>query len=373
MADSSEVVIVGGGAAGCATAYYLAKAGVRPTIVEREGVAAMASGFAAGGLNPLQGAGIPGPLAPLAIESFRLHQDIWADLIEGSGVDFGPKLISVVRVAFEDDELDELTETHRIFESAGDGFEARWLDSAQLREMEPRIAPDSVRALEVQGNASLSSYKFTLALAKAAEKLGTVIRSGEVIGVKTTDNRVTSVVFRNGEIECDSVVFATGSWSDQVESWLGARVPVEPLKGEILRMRPPADSPLDRDFQGVSVSLYNREDGQVWIGSTEERKGFDAEPSTSARDRLMAGAIRLMPTMAGAELVLHTACIRPVTPDWLPIIGRAPGWDNAYLATGAGKKGILISPGMGKAVADMISTGATELPVEAFAPDRFSK
>ena len=87
----------------------------------------------------------------------------------------------------------------------------------------------------------------------------------------------------------------------------------------------------------------------------------------------MAGALRLMPAMADAKLVLHTACLRPVTPDWLPIIGRAPGWDNAYLATGAGKKVILLSPGMGKAVADLISTGATELPVGGFAPDRFSE
>ena len=373
MTDTAEVVIVGGGAAGFATAYYLAKAGAKPTVVEREGVAAMASGFSAGGLNPLQGAGIPGPLAPLAIESFRLHQAIWPQLIDASGVAFGPKLISSVRVAFEESELDELTETHRIFESAGDGFRARWLDSDQLREMEPRIASGSVRALEVHGNAVLSSYRYTLALAQAAEKLGAVVRSAEVVGVKRTGDRVSSVVLRNGEIECKSVVFANGPWSGQIESWLGVRVPVEPLKGEILRMKPPVGPPLDRDYQGASFSLYHREYGQVWIGSTEERKGFDAVPSTSARDELMAGALRLMPAMADAELVLHTACLRPVTPDWLPIIGRAPGWDNAYLATGAGKKGILISPGMGKAVADMISTGATDLTVEGFAPDRFSE
>ena len=279
----------------------------------------------------------------------------------------------MVRVAFEESELDDLTETHRIFESAGDGFTARWLDSAQLREMEPRIASDSARALEVHGNAILSSYQYTLALALAAEKLEAVIRSGEVVGVKRTGDRVSSVVLRAGEIECESVVFATGPWSGQVESWLGVRVPVEPLKGEILRMGPPDGPALDRDFQGAGVSLYHREDGQVWIGPTEERKDFDAVPSTSARDRLMAGALRLMPAMADAKLVLHTACLRPVTPDWLPIIGRAPGWDNAYLATGAGKKGILLSPGMGKAVADLISTGATELPVGGFAPDRFSE
>ena len=373
MADSSEVVVVGGGAAGCAVAYYLAKVGIKVTVVEREGVGAMASGFSAGGLNPLQGAGIPGPLAPLAIQSFRMHQAIWAELIEASGVDFGPKVISVVRVAFEEGELDELTETYRIFESAGEGFRAHWLDSAQLRKIEPGIASDSVRALEVHGNAKLSSFWYTLALAQTAEKLGAVFRSGEVVGVKTTGDRVSSVVLRGGQIECESVVFATGPWSGQAEGWLGVRVPVEPLKGEILRMRPPGILPPHRDFQGAGVSLYHREDGQVWIGSTEERKGFDAKPSDSARDRLMAGAVRLMPAMADAELVLHTACLRPVTPDWLPIIGRAPGWDNAYLATGAGKKGILLSPGMGKAVADLISTGATDLPVEGLGPERFSR
>jgi len=78
-----------------------------------------------------------------------------------------------------------------------------------------------------------------------------------------------------------------------------------------------------------------------------------------------------MPAMADAELVLHTACLRPVTSDWLPIIGRAPGWDNAYLATGAGKKGILISTGMGKAVADVIASGSTDVPTGGLEPDRF--
>ena len=177
-----------------------------------------------------------------------------------------------------------------------------------------------------------------MALAQTAERLGAVSRSGEVVGVNTTGDRVRSVMLRDAEIECEHVVFATGPWSGQVEDWLGVRVPVEPLKGEILRMRPPGVLPPGPDVQGAGVSLYSRDD-QVWIGSTEERKGFDTKPSTSARDRLMAGAQRLMPAMADAELVLHTACLRPVTPDWLPIIGRAPGWDNVYLATGAGRKG----------------------------------
>lgn len=373
MTDTSDVVIVGAGAAGCAVAYYLAKAGIKSTIIEREGIAARASGFSAGGLNPLEGTAIPGPLRPLAIESFRMHRAIWPELIEKSGVDFSPGVISAVRVAFDDADVPALVETQEIFESAGDGFYANWLDADQLREIEPRIASDSVRALDTYGNAVLSSYRYTLALVQTAESMGAVVRSGNVVGVKSAEGKVTSVVLEGGEVGCGSVVFATGPWSGEVEEWLGVRVPVEPLKGEILRMRLPDQAQPDRDFQGAGVSINHREDGQVWVGATEERRGFDAEPSIEARDRLMAGALRLMPAMADAELVLHTACLRPVTPDWLPIVGRAPGWENAYLATGAGKKGILFSPGMGKSVADLISAGSTDLPVGAFKPDRFAE
>ena len=72
MTGTNDVVVVGGGAAGCSVAYYLALAGVKSTIVEREGIASQASGFSAGGLNPLQGTGIPGPLASVAMESFLM-------------------------------------------------------------------------------------------------------------------------------------------------------------------------------------------------------------------------------------------------------------------------------------------------------------
>ena len=146
---------------------------------------------------------------------------------------------------------------------------------------------------------------------------------------------------------------------------------MEPYKGEILRMRP-SWSPTDRDFQGAGVSLYRRELDQVWIGATEEKKGFDASPSAAAKRTLMGAALKLMPAMRDADLVLHTACLRPLTPDWLPIVGRAPGSDNAYLATGAGKKGVLLSPGIGKAVADMVVHGRTHIPVDGFEPSRFA-
>ena len=373
MTQIEEVVIIGGGAAGCAVAYYLAKAGVKSTIIERDGVAANASGYSAGGLNPLEGAGIPGPLGPLAIESYRMHREIAPELSDLSGVDFGyeghivrPR--SVRRFGHRRDGK-RLTD---IFEAADDDFSAEWLDSAQLREIEPRISGDAIRALDTRGNAKLSSYRYTLALARSAETMGASVVSGSVTGVKTSGGRVTAAQTDSCDISCDAVVFATGPWSGQVEEWLGVRVPIEPYKGEILRMRLD-DPPLDRDFHSADVDINHREDGQAWIGATEERKGFDRNPSAQARDISLSRAASLMPAIADAELVLHTACLRPLSQDWMPIIGGAPGWENAYLATGAGKKGILISPGMGKAVADLITRGATDIPIDGFGAERFGE
>lgn len=369
--NTSDVVIVGGGAAGCAVAYYLGLAGVPSTIVEREGIAAYASGYSAGGLNPLEGAGIPGRLGPLAMDSFRMHKDIWDDLIERSGIDFHPEIISSIRVAFNGFELDAMRTSQQIFDRADSDFSGEWLDSSQLRELEPRIAEQAFWALDARGNAVLSSERYTQALAGAAETLGSSVVAAEVTGIDTDGERVTSVETSQGSIACGSVVFATGPWSAQVGDWLGVNVPVEPYKGEILRTTLPS-GPVPADLQGGGISLNRRENGQVWIGATEENRGFDLEPSDEARATLMQGAVRLMPAMADAEIVLHTACLRPLSPDWMPIVGGAPGWANAYLATGAGKKGILLSPGLGKAVADLITEGSTGLPVDEFKVDRFN-
>ena len=369
--NSTEVVIVGGGAAGCAVAYFLGIAGVASTIVEREGIGAFASGYSAGGLNPLEGAGIPGSLGPLAITSHRLHQGIWEDLIERTRIDFQPEIISSVRVAFDAFDLDEMRATKQIFDHADSDFSAEWLDSRQLREMEPRIADDAIWALDTRGNAILSSQRYTLALAGAAETLGAWIVNAEATGIRTAGSRVTSVETTAGSIACESVVFAAGPWSGQVGDWLGVSVPIEPNKGEIVRVTLPS-GPLSADFHSRYVDLNHRENGEVWMGATEESQGFDLEPSDQARNTLLKGALRLMPAMADAEVVLHTACLRPLSPDWMPILGHAPGWDNALLATGAGKKGILLSPGIGKSIADLITEGHTDLPISGFQPDRFS-
>ena len=369
MTETTEVAIIGGGAAGCATAYYLAKVGVKAAIIDRKGIASQASGFNAGGLNPLQGAGIPGPLAPLAAESFKMHQDLAKRLHEESGIPYHFKTLAMVHLAFDGSELHDMQETLEIFEKA-DGFSAHWMETDELLKMEPRLNPAAIKGLYTHGNASLTGYDYTLALCKAAEGMGATVIAQEATGLKSSGGRVTGVLLDDGEIDCESVVIATGPWSGGAAEWLGVNIPVRPLKGEIVRVEP-AGGPLEQDFSGAGSSLYMRADGLVWVGATEADEGFDDAPTDAAKKKLLDGATKLMPSLDGARIIKHTACLRPVTADWLPIVGAAPGWDNVYLATGAGKKGILISPGMGKATADLITQGRTDLPVGDFGLERF--
>ena len=368
--STTQAAIIGGGAMGCASAYYLAKAGIRSTIIESEGIGTQASGYNAGGLNPLTGYGLPGPLTDISNVTFGMHADLAQTLEDESGVAYHHKTIAMVTVAFDDSDLPEMRETHDIFEAA-DGFSAHWLDAAELRQMEPRLNPEAQRGMYAYGNATLSGYEFTLALARAAERMGAEIRQGKAVALRTEGSRVTGVVLEDGEIGCDAVLIASGPWSAQAEEWLSIKIPVEPYKGEILRLRIDGDLPA-HDFSGGGTNLHNRADGLLWAGATEERKGFDRQPSEYARRTLMKGATTLMPFLKDAEIAKHTACLRPLTPDWLPIVGAAPGWENAYLATGAGKKGILLSPAIGKATADLITAGKTDIPLDGFHPARFA-
>ena len=123
MPDTTDVAIIGGGAAGCAVAYYLAQSGVRSTIIEREGIGNQASGNAAGGLNPLTGIGIPGPLAAFGWECFKLHADLYQSLMDQSGIDYQHRTVAKIDLAMEESEIDGLKETAERMD-ADEGFEA---------------------------------------------------------------------------------------------------------------------------------------------------------------------------------------------------------------------------------------------------------
>ena len=363
-----RIAIVGGGITGAFAAYFIARLGALPTIIERDRIGGQASGHNAGGLNPLHGAGIPGPLAELALESLRLHLDGWDEIRRLTNADFGGRRVPRILVAMDQAEsaaLDEREELH----NATPGFSARWLSASELRRVAPQLASQVVGGLWTEGNVRVDPGPYTRAVARAAVRLGASTVRAQARELTARDGRATGVVLDSGTVECDGVVIASGPWGAEPARWLGFPLPVSPLKGELLLVEPVAGA-LPAEITWRQFGAYQAGHRRLWLGGTEERVGFDAAPSRSARERILSGIQALMPRLGPVRLVQHVAGLRPDTPDSLPILGIPGGWENVCLATGAGRKGMLLSAGLGRAAAELLVEGGTPLPIGDCHPDR---
>ena len=367
----SDLVVIGGGVAGCSTALFLAQEGVKVTILERESVGSQASGFAFGGLNPLDGTGIPDPLLDFSVYCYRRHRRLASELQGLSGVDTHFYERDRLSLAFDDEDAARVTQ-HLARQQQVEGFAVRWIDGDEVSRMEPDVGQGCIGALLVQGSGAVEGYRHTLAMAQAAERLGVEVRHGQVTGVTRRPGGV-SVALAGGVLEADAAVLATGPWCGEAADWVGVPIPVSPLKGQILRLQLEGSQRLHTTLGWGKSYAASKPDGLIWAGTTEEHAGFDGQPTPWGRDSIMGDLLKMVPSLGEAQLVQHTACLRPQTPDGLPIVGRAPGWDNLYLCTGAGRKGILWSTGMAQATADLILRGWSDVPnLEHLRPDRFS-
>ena len=356
---SADVVIVGGGIAGCATAYYLRQHGLRALIVERDGIGAHASGLAYGGLNPLSGAGIPGPMHPLAQKAFALHATL------GRELDVGYRRRATVQVAFTAEEAQALATQMRWMNTQA-GFQAQLLRAEQVRDIDARLSPDIVAALVLQGTAEVDAALLTQALATAS---GAQIRKAEATGLVRDGDRVCGVRAGGETIACAFVVLAQGPWLGDVRL-LGKRIDVAPLKGEILRLKA-SGAPVEQSIGWAGNYLTTKPDGLLWAGTTEQEAGFDAVPSAAAKRTILHRVRRMLPGLSGLEVQRHTACLRPMAADGLALLGAAANAANVYVAAGGGRKGILYAPAMGEIIASLMVDGETDIDIAPYALGRF--
>ena len=366
-----DVVVVGGGVIGCATAYFLAADhGLRCVVIERDGIASGASGGAAGELGAVGRHHFSEAYTRFLMRGIELHTELAPALREESGVDYLLGDIPLLRPAFDEREAAELREQMRWQRTLG--LDVEWLDAEAVRGLETWLAPEAVGAastVELQ----LEAYPFALAVAQAAEHHGVEIRSGEVTGVLRDGDRAVGVRIGGEELAAGAVLVATGPWAVHAGAWMGIDVPVSPLRGQIVHLAPPAGTPMPRHaiFHETGYVLP-KAGGDLLAGTTQELVGFDPQPTSEAQDGIMEAAVRLAPALIDAPIRDLTACLRPSTPDGMALIGAVEGWRDLYLSTGHQFKGVTLALVSGKSLAQLMTGRTPDVALDDYSPARFA-
>lgn len=367
ISRTSDVAIVGGGIVGLSTSYFLNKNGLSTVVIDPDPVGQHASGLAYGGLSALVG---PGPTQYLAQEGMRIHREFSESLPVQTGTNtefrYRPSLTLVLS------ELDVMSSKNAmIWNNAQDGYRVEWVEPENISSIEPRITSSTFGALYTEGQADLEPYRSVLSLAQATQQNGTVSVRDRVTGLKFHNNNLIHVLTKSGPIAAKHVVLAMGPWANHASPWVGWNIPISPLKGQILRLRSPG-APLKCAVSWNGFYAVTKPDGLVWTGTTEENVGFDKSPTLEGRTYLTNALLEIMPSMEGSEVVRQTACLRPIAPDRQPLLGKIPGFDHIYVATGGDRSGILMGPAMGRVISDMITRGSSDIEISGLNADRFN-
>lgn len=354
MSSGWDVVVLGGGIIGSASALALARRGARVLVVDKGTPGAEASSAAAGILGAQVEAHEDGELARLLVKSRAMYAAWARGLEEASGVDVGYRACGALRLFATEDERVAGVAASSWQRAAGLALEA--LSETQLAALEPAIAPTFVAAERYPDDAQVEPRALVRALLVTGERAGVVFRGDTAVrAIARKGDRALGVELEDGaRIEADHVVLAAGSWSSLVEGTPLGATEVVPMRGQLVELT--LDAPiLDHAIFGPGAYLVPRNDGRVVVGSTMELVGHRrAVTAKGARD-LLSAAIAIAPALADATLTATWSGFRPFARGGAPLVGPS-SLRGLVLATGHHRNGVLLAPLTGELVADAIAS-----------------
>jgi glycine oxidase len=345
-----DVAVVGGGAIGLACAWRASQRGARVVVLDAGEPGAWH--VAAGMLAPVSESQFgEGALLQLGRESFARYAGFVAALD-----DPGYREVGTLVVARDSDEAEALERTHAFRTRLG--LPAERLRPSQARALEPALAPTVRLALDIPTDHSVDPRKLVHALRRA---FGGEQRTERVTGLVVSGERVTGVRTASGEIAAGAVVVAAGVDVANLDMPEHARVPVRPVKGQVLRLRGEPEL-VHRTIRGESAYFVPRGDGRYVLGATMEERGWDTTPTAGGVYELLRDISEIVPDVLELEIEELIAGLRPATPDNVPAIG--PGaLDGLIWATGHFRNGILLTP----VTADLVAAALAGEPLPEWA------
>lgn len=374
--DSSrvaDVIVIGGGLIGCSIAFRLAQARMKVTVLDRDEPGAEASAAAAGMIAPQGEMVEPDAFYALGATSRDLYPRFVAEIEELSGHTLGYRADGTLLVAIDPEEVRELDDIYRGQTRAGLKLERLSPESVHSRVagLSPRIQG----GLFVPGDHWLDNKRLTVAMVKACLRLGVAVcprsevkklnaRGGRVESIEvSSDSDTASRSFSAGQF-----ILAAGCWSNALVAPLGLRLPMEPCRGQIIEFETPTDLPLV--VRAGIHYLVPRAPQRILVGTTAEYVGYEKAVTGEGLRSILEGAMRIAPRVGPLRFLRAWAGLRPDTADHLPILGYGE-LENLVFATGHFRNGILLAPVTAQLISELVLTGSTSLPIEAYRPARF--
>jgi glycine/D-amino acid oxidase-like deaminating enzyme len=374
-----DVVVVGGGIVGTAAAAFLAQAGARTTLVEREGLASGASGANSGVVQH--------PTDPVLANLYRTTLPLYHDLAAaGAGFRIGAQPAGMLYVSWDDRAVRRMdASVERLFPD----LEHEVLAGTTLERLEPALAP-GLSACRVGIGFPVAPAASTYAYATLAERAGATIRLGRAATLDLRGDSAVGVVVDGEPVAADAVLIAAGPWTPAALDPTGSWEPIRPRWGVVVEVDLPAgprhvleeaeideaigtaaaDAPLafDPDEALEDFSL-------VPLGTTASVGStfLAAEPDPATWiERLLVRASDFVPGVTNAPIRGTRSCARPQGADGRPLVGAVSGRRGLYVCAGHGAWGISTGPASARLVADLMLGRPAAIPAE-LDPGRFGR
>ena len=417
MSTTPRALVIGGGAIGLCSAYYLWKSGVSVEIVEKEDVGAGSSlhnaglvcpghfiplaapGVVAQGLKYMLNPESPFYIKPradldlltwmwrfkqsstekhvrgamrLLLQLNALSLKLYEEIAGTEALEFGLQkrgLLSVFRTdRGRDGSAHEASLAQEI------GVEARVVNREELQQIEPGFRWKATGALFYPGDAHLVPARFVRALADFLVARGVRIHTGvQVTGFESRGNRVTAIRTPSGELRADDFVLASGAWSPSLLRGLRTRMLLQPGKGYSVSLENPSQTPTVPAVLREAKVAVTPMDHMLRFAGTLELAGLD----TSITERRVDAILKAVPQyvedldVSKVDRSKTWSGLRPCTPDGLPYLGRFRGHENLVAATGHAMIGITMATATGKLVSQIVQGEETEIDIRPLQPDRF--
>lgn len=410
-----DVLIIGGGAIGLATALALLEAGRGVRVLDAAVVGGGASHGNCGTITPSHAPPLaaPGvvaqalrwmftPDAPLYLRP-RIDPALWhwllrfaarcnardwresaqarAALLNDSRVRLAD-WVQRYRLAceFEEEGLDYVFRDPRKFQQyvdeakvlAGFGIETQVFDGMAYQREEPAMLPGVTGAIRFPGDARLRPDRYVAELARVVRERGGIIEEQCRVDRLETTGTGVRLATTQGAREGREAVIALGAWTPDFARKLGLRAPIQPGKGYSITYSRPAlvpRHPMVLKDRSVCVTVW---DSGFRLGSTMEFSGHDDTLNETRLAALERGAREFLREPVGSEVHERWCGWRPMTWDDLPLLGRAPGHEHVWMAAGHGMLGISMSSATGQLMADLMTGHAPAFDPSPYRPERFA-